>query len=140
MIPVRDQYDVVFKHEIDSYAEGLEHYPGEIFPELVFRVVRDLEESFVAAINHNYAFDILAVGRQLARSAKFLVHEKDLIFCILSVLPPPSSFNEEGQYILGQIIDVVERTHGGAMERLNKKWRWELKFEREQKAKGWQAA
>ena len=134
MIPIRDNYNEVFQQEIDSYTEGLENYPGEIFPELVFRVVRELEESFVTAINHNYIFDVLVLARQIARAAKFLVHEKDIAFCILSVLPPPSAFNEEGQYTLAQIIDQLEKAHGNAIERLEKKWRWEIKFEREQHA------
>ena len=135
MIPVRNNYHEVFRHELEAYTEALENYPGEIFPELVFRIVRELEASFVEAINHQYAFDILTVARELARAAKFLVHEKDIAFCILSILPPPSKFGEESQYCLGQIVDQVEQAHGGALARLQKKWRWEIKFEREQSAK-----
>ena len=135
MIPVKNSYHEVFRHEIEAYTEALENYPGEIFPELVFRVVRELESSFVEAINHQYPFDILTVSRELARAAKFLVHEKDIAFCILSVLPPPSKFPEDAQYCLGQIVDQVEQAHGGALERMHKKWRWEIKFEREQSSK-----
>jgi hypothetical protein len=131
MIPVRASYDEVFREEIVAYCEALENYPGEIFPELIFRFVRELEDSFVRSIQHHSAFDILALGKQLARSAKYLVHEKDIVFCILSVLPPPTKFDEDARFILGQIVDQVEREYGGALERLEKKWRWELKFERE---------
>lgn len=131
MIPVRESYDEVFVHEMSEYLHALENYPGEIFPELVFRFVRELEESFVQAIGHHVAFDLLAISKQIARSGKYLVHEKDIAFCILSILPPPSKFDEEAQFILGQIVDQVEQAYGGALERLEKKWRWEIKFDSE---------
>ena len=107
MIPVRNKYEEVFRHELESYTEALENYPGEIFPELVFRTVRELESSFIEAIHNCYAFDVLTVARQIARAAKFLVHEKDIAFCILSVLPSPSKFEEDSQFILGQLVYQV---------------------------------
>ena len=146
MIPVRASYDEVFKHEFSVYAEALENYPGEIFPELVFRfvrepeesivrAVRELEESIVRAIEHHVAFDVLSLAKEIARAGKYLVQEKDIAFCILSVLPPPTKFNEDAQFILGQIVDQVENAYGGALERLEKKWRWELRYDAEQRSK-----
>ncbi|NDC37103.1 MAG: hypothetical protein EBZ48_03515 [Proteobacteria bacterium] len=133
MIPVRENYDAVFRAELSAYTSGLENYPGEVFPELVFRFVRELEESFVRAIEQHVAFDVIALSKQIARAGKYLVHEKDIAFCILSVLPPPTKFTEDAQFVLGQIVDQVEQTYGGALDRLAKKWRWELKFEAEQR-------
>lgn len=135
MIPIRASYNHTIEHELAAYATALENYPGEIFPELVFRFVRELEETFVRAIEHNVAFDILYVAKEIARAGKYLVHEKDIAFCILSVLPPPSKFSEDAQFTLGQIVDQVEKAYGGALERLDKKWRWEAKFEAERALK-----
>jgi hypothetical protein len=135
MIPVRASYDEVFKQEFSVYAEALENYPGEIFPELVFRFVRELEESLVRAIEHHVAFDVLSLAKEIARAGKYLVHEKDIAFCIISVLPPPAKFAEDAQFILGQIVDQVEKAYGGALERLEKKWRWEIRYEQERHLK-----
>jgi len=133
MLEVKDKYDEVFQIEMEGWAYGIANYPGEIFPELVFRVVRELEGSFIAAIEHHYVFNIVEVATMFSKAAKYLVHEKDITFCILSLLPPPAKFDEDGQFVMAQIIDQVEKTYGGALERLEKKWRWDLKYEREKK-------
>ena len=131
MIGVKDKYDEVFQLEMEGWAFGLANYPGEIFPELVFRVVRELEPSFIAAIEHCFPFNIVEVATLFSKSAKYLVHEKDITFCILSILPPPSRFDEDAQFVMAQVIDQVEKTYGGALERLEKKWRWENRVSQE---------
>lgn len=135
MLKVKDRYDEVFQVEMEGWAYGISNYPGEIFPELVFRVMRELESSFLAAIEHYHAFNIIEVATMFSRAAKYLVHEKDITFCILSLFPPPSKFDEDGQFTMAQIIDQVEQAYGGAIERLEKKWRWEVKYERERQTK-----
>ena len=135
MAGVTDKYDEVFQIEMEGWAYGISNYPGEIFPELVFRVVRELEPSFVAAIEHHFAFNIVEIATMFSRAAKYLVHEKDITFCILSVLPPPHKFDDEGQSILVQIINQVESAYGGAVERMEKKWAWEQRYEKEKTAK-----
>ena len=134
MIKVLAKYDEVFQIEMEGWAYGIANYPGEIFPELVFRVMRELEPSFILAIEHHYAFKVIEVATMFSRAAKYLVHEKDISFCLLSLLPPPSRFDEEGQYVMAQIIDEVEQAYGGAIERMEKKWRWELQCERDKEA------
>ena len=131
MSTVKNRYDEVFQIEMEGWAYGLSNYPGEIFPELVFRVVRELESSFLAAIEHGHAFNIIELGQLFSKSAKYLVHEKDITFCILSVLPLPSKLDLDSQYIMAQIIDQVEQNYGGALERMEKKWKWEQRFENE---------
>lgn len=132
---VLSKYNEVFQIEMEGWAHGLQNYPGEIFPELVFRVVRELEPRFIKAIEHNYAFNIVEVATMFSKAAKYLVHEKDITFCILSILPPVTHFAEEAQYVLGQIIDQVETTYGGALERLEKKWQYDVRCDRELKTK-----
>lgn len=89
MSTVKNRYDEVFQIEMEGWAYGLSNYPGEIFPELVFRVVRELESSFTAAIQNGHAFNIVELSQLFSKSAKYLVHEKDITFCILSVMPLP---------------------------------------------------
>ena len=59
MLKVIDSYDEIFGVEIDGWCYGVTNYPGEIFPGLVHRVIKELSPSFSAAIEHNVVFDIL---------------------------------------------------------------------------------
>ncbi len=124
-ITPKERYDEIFQIEMEGWSYGIANYPGEIFPELVFRVLRELEPSFVAAIEHHHCFDLVALAEMFSKAAKYLVHEKDVAFCILSMLPSPARFDEDGQFVMAQVIDKVEQTWSGALERLEKKWRWE---------------
>ena len=51
-----------------------------------------------------------------------MVHEKEIAFSMLAQLPHPKDLSEDERFTLGQIIDAVEREHGGAISRLEKKW------------------
>jgi hypothetical protein len=126
---VKNRYDEVFQIEMEGWAYGLANYPGEIFPELVFRVVRELESSFVTALQNGFAFNILELSETFSKAAKYLVHEKDICFCILSILPLPTTLDLDAQFTMAQVIDQVEQTYGGALERMEKKWQWEQKAE-----------
>ncbi len=135
MSGVRNRYDEVFQIEMEGWAYGLANYPGEIFPELVFRVIRELESSFVTAMQHGHAFNIIELSELFSKAAKYLVHEKDICFCILSILPLPTSLDLDTQFIMAQVIDQVEQTYGGALERMEKKWKWEQRHENEEAQK-----
>lgn len=119
---VLDRFDEIFSIEIDGWCYGIQNYPGEIFPGLVHAVVRELMPSFRAAIDHNVVFDILALSKKMCRATNFRVKEKEIAFGVLAHLPNPSELDENGQYILAQIIDQVEQAYGGALERLQRKW------------------
>lgn len=124
-LPVKDRFDEIFAIEIDGWAYGIQNYPGEIFPGLVHAVIKELRPSFKAAIEHNVIFDVLAVSKKISRAAKYLVHEKEIAFSVLAQLPTPSDLDEDGQFIMAQIIDQVEQAYGGALARLQRKWAYE---------------
>lgn len=122
MNDIINRYDEVLNAEIDGWCYGITNYPGEIFPGLVHRVVRELAPSFQAAIEHNVVFDILDISLRFSRAAKYLVDEREICFVILAHLPNPTELTEDGQFILAQIIDQAEQAYGSAVERLEKKW------------------
>ena len=124
-LPVKGHFDEIFNIEIDGWCYGLQNYPGEIYPGLVHAVLRELAPSYRAAIEHNLVFNILEVAKRFSRAAKYLIHEKEICFSILAQLPNPTSLDEDGQYVLAQIIDQAEQHHGGALVRLQRKWAWE---------------
>lgn len=131
MIKVKDKYDEIFQIEMEGWAYGIANYPGEIFPELVFRVIQELEGSFLMAIKHYHAFNIIELSQLFSKAAKYLVHEQDIAFCILSLFPSPAKLGDmDAACVMGQIIDQVEQAHGGALERLEKKWKWESKADK----------
>ena len=125
MITPKNRYDEIFEIEVDGWCYGLENFPGEIQPAIIFRVVGELAVSFKAAIENYVIFDLLDVSNRLARAGKYLVREKEVAFSILSQLPSPSSLDEDGQFVLAQVVDQVEQAYGGALDRLQKKWLWE---------------
>jgi hypothetical protein len=134
MLPIKNRYDEIFEVEIDGWCYGLSHFQGEIHPAVVFRVVGELSVSFKAAVENNVIFDVIDVATRLSKAAKYLVHEKEITFSILAHLPSPSSLDDDGKFILGQLVDQIEQAYGGALERLQKKWIWE-KRKAEEKAR-----
>ena len=118
-------FEEVFKIELDGWCYGLANYPGEVFPGLVHRVVKELSRSFNAALQNQIAFDILDISMKLSKAAKYLVDEREICFSILAQLPHPSEFDEDGQFALGRVIDQVEQAYGGALEKLEVKWKLE---------------
>ena len=123
----KDSFEEIFKVEIDGWCYGIANYPGEIFPGLVHRVVKELSASFKAAIEHGVVFDILEHSLKFSRAAKYLVDEREICFSILAQIPNPSTLDEAGQYVVAQIVDQAEQTYGGAIERLERKWKAEKK-------------
>jgi len=126
-LEVKDKFDEIFSIEIDGWCYGIQNYPGEIFPGLVHAVIRELRPSFRVAIDHNLVFDLLLISKKISQAAKYLIHEKEVAFSILAHLPSPNQLDEDGQFILAQIIDQVEQEYGGAIERLQRKWSQETR-------------
>lgn len=119
----RNRYDEVFKLEIDSWCYGIENYPGEIFPELVHAVVREMKPSLKRAIQFEVAFEVVKIADSIAQAAKYLVPEKELVFSLLAQLPNPKELSTEDElYILAHILDQVEQAYPGAIHRVEKRW------------------
>lgn len=125
MLPVKDRYDEVFKSEMEGWCYGISNFPGEIFPGLVHRVIKELAPSFREAVEHHLVFNVIETSQKFSKAAKYLIPDKEIAFSILSQLPNPTTLDEDAQFVMAQIIDQVERSYGGALERLQKKWGWE---------------
>jgi hypothetical protein len=125
MLKAKNRFDEIFEIEVDGWCYGVQNFPGEIFPGLVHAVIKELRPSFKAAIEHDHVFNLIEISRKFSKAAKYLVHEKEIAFSILAQLPTPFELTEDGQFILAQLIDQVEQTHGGALERLRRKWEHE---------------
>lgn len=125
MLTVKDRYDEVFEVEMEAWCYGLTNFPGEIFPGLIHRVIKELGPTFKEAIECHYVFDVIKTSQRFSKAAKYLISDKEVAFSILSQLPNPTQLDEDGQFVMAQVIDQVERSYGGALDRLQKKWGWE---------------
>lgn len=128
---VKNRYDEIFEVEIDGWCYGIMHFPGEIHSALIHRVIQELSSAFREAVENRYVFNLLDLAVRLSRASKYLVPEKEIAFAILYQLPNPSQFDEEGQFIVAQLVDQVEQAYGNAIERIQKKWAWENAKKRE---------
>ena len=134
MLKVIDKYDEVFEIEIDGWCYGITNFPGEISSGLVHRVIRELTDVFRAGIEHHYVFNLINVSERISKAAKYLIDEREITFSILAQLPNPVTVNEDQKFVLAQVIDQAEQAYGGAIERLEKKWAWEMKKSQSSKA------
>lgn len=119
---VKDRYDEIFELEIGALCYALTNYPGEIFDTLFYMCLSDMKDSFKTAIESNVIFDILDISNRLSKAAKYLVDERDIAFEILNLVPRPENLDEDGQFVLAQIIDQVEQSYGGALDFVENKW------------------
>ncbi len=131
---VKDRFNEIFEVEIDGWCYGLTHFPGEVHAALVHRVIKELGQSFRDAVDHHFAFNVLELSTRISRAAKYLVPEREAAFAILYQLPNPNDFGEEGQFVIAQLVDQVEQAYGGALEKIQRKWAWELEKAKARKA------
>lgn len=127
MFPVKNRYDEVFRIEIEGWCYGLANYPGEMTPAIVHRLIRELALSFESAIHHNVVFSILELSKLLSDSVEGIVSQREVAFAIVSHLPRPSELEEEQQYVLASILDQIEKSYGGAIDRFEKRWKTGVK-------------
>jgi len=123
MLPVKDRYDEVFEIEIDGWIFGLSNYPGEISPQIIHRIIRELATSFHLAIDHNVVFNPLMIASKFAEASRFLIHEQEIAMAILAQLPNPATLGEDQQCILGLIIDQVEQAYPGSLASFYNRWK-----------------
>jgi hypothetical protein len=123
MFPVKDRYDEVFDIEIDGWVFGLTNYPGEISPQIIHRIIRELATSFHLAIDHNVVFNPLHISARFSEAARFLIHEQEIVMAILAQLPNPTTLADEQQCVLGMIIDQVEQAYPGALASFYDRWK-----------------
>lgn len=135
MIIPKHRYDEIFEIEVDGWCYAIARFEGEISPSIVHRLLKEFAPSLQRSVECHYAFDPLAVARRISKSAKYLISEKEVLFCLLTHLPRPDGLNEEAQYVLAMIVDQAERVYAGVLPRLEKKWKGErLEAERRKAA------
>lgn len=112
-----------FNDVIAGWIYGIREYPGEIYPELIYAVIKEMKQDLWMAIECLHIFDPVEIAEQVISAAKYLVDEKEVVFNLLAQLPSPGILKTEDQlFVLAQIVDKVEQRYEGALARLERKW------------------
>ncbi|MCB0339447.1 MAG: hypothetical protein KDD53_07580 [Bdellovibrionales bacterium] len=118
-----EKYLEAFNIEIDAWCYGITQYPGEIYPSLVHAILKELTPTLAWALEHGVVFNLVEVSEKISKAAKYLVHHKEVAFSLLARFPAPHELKTEDEmYTLAAILDMVEKTHQGAIERMEKRW------------------
>ena len=120
-----NNFSEVFALEIDGWCYGISNYPGEIYPGLVHRIIREVKPAFDAAIANQHVFEVSDIASRLSKAAKYLISEKEIAFSIMSHLPNPMQLDERGKRTLAQIVNSAELKYSGALARLQRRWHLE---------------
>jgi hypothetical protein len=115
-------YEEVFAIEIEGWCHGIAQYPGEIFPALVFSIIKELAPSFRQAIVAGVEFDIPDISMTISRSAKYLVDEQEIAIRIFLTLPHPETIPVQSHTTLRGVVEKVELMYPGIFELLEEKW------------------
>ncbi len=127
MFPVKDRYDEVFEIEINGWCFAITNFPGEISPELMHYIIRELAIGFHAAIEHNVVFSVADIASKLQQAARYLVHEKELAYSIVAQLPNPNVLDDEPRSVLDMILDKAESGYPGITDAFYDRWQMALR-------------
>jgi hypothetical protein len=119
------RYAAVFPIEVECWCYGLTNFPGQLYPKLVHRVIKEMSPIFRAAIECCYAFELIETAKKISECSKQVVTERQAVFAILANLPQPYDLDEDSLMTLGQIVDQAEQAYGGVLEQMEELWRRE---------------
>ncbi len=119
---MKNENKEIFEIEMEGWCYGIAHYPGEVYPDLVHYIIRELAHKLDQAVKNNVIFDIVSLSRDFSKAAKYLVSEKDIVSTFLSILPDPSKLNEQQMLTLAKIVDNVEKSYAGTTIRMRQIW------------------
>lgn len=115
----QDEFNTV----IIAVCAAIKGYPGEIYDNLVYVLIQDMEPMFVEALEIGYVFDALGIAEDLCEAAMFRIDAEGVLSKILSQFPNPSTLDEEQQFILAQILDPVDQALPSAVQKLQYEWK-----------------
>ncbi len=112
----------LFELEIDGWRRGIEANHKLINSQELHNVIKEISSVFEIAIQQNYRFNLVDIAFNYSKACKGKVNPKEIAFYILSSLPHPDTFDQDGKQTLSEIVNHVDQEFGGAKDRLTKKW------------------
>ena len=125
--PNGKRYAEIFLAEVECWCFGISNFPGQLYPKLIHRVIKEMSPTFRAAIDNGYIFDVFATAKKIYSACAGVISEKQIVYSILANLPLAFELEEESLFILAQIIDQVEQQYGGVIDQMEALWKRERK-------------
>lgn len=119
------RYAKIFDNELQYWIQGLTDYQGEVFPGLVHGVIQKLKPLVQGALKNGYRFDVFKIASDFSKAAKYLIHEQEVAYGIVTLFPPPEELPSAGQELMFEMIKSVEREYGPLLHRLEGKWEYD---------------
>jgi hypothetical protein len=119
---VNKSFEEIFEIELKCWCFGISQTSEKVDHKVLHRIIKEFSSVFRESIEQLYAFDIIETAQRLIEASRSSVSEREIAFYILSYLPTPSELTKEQSQVLELIIQKLEDTHGGAFERVEKKW------------------
>ncbi|HMO18316.1 MAG TPA: hypothetical protein PKA63_06345 [Oligoflexia bacterium] len=119
---MNNSFEEIFNIELTCWCFGISHTSETVDHKVLHRIIKEFSSVFRESIENLYQFDILKTSRTLIEAGKCNATEQEIAFYILSYLPTPCELTKEQNEILQKIVQQVEDAHGGAFDRVMKKW------------------
>lgn len=116
--PVAERsYDKIFPLEIESWCYGISRFPGALTPKIIHAVIREMSGTFLKAVQHQIAFNLLDVVARIQEASESIVNDRELTFYIIAQLPNPQKLNDSERATLDAIIARVQETYPDVVQR-----------------------
>jgi hypothetical protein len=122
---VAKRYAAVFPVEVECWCYGLTNFPGQLYPKLVHRVIKEMAPIFRSAIESSFVFELIETAKKISDCSNQVVTERQAVFAILANLPQPYDLDEDSLMTLGQVVDQAEQAYGGVLEQMEELWKRE---------------
>jgi|GEM_PF-6333182 len=113
------------KLTVDRWCFGVQNYPGEIYPKLIFKVIKQLAPAIKAAVEGNLVINLVALGQHLAQAGKYVVSEQEIILALAGALPCPTAIDPSHHETLANTLGVIEQVLPGSLSQVKDHWELE---------------
>lgn len=112
-----DEPEKLFKLDIESWCYGLARFPEPLTAKLIHALIREMSGSFLYAVQNDYAFDLIAVAKQLHDSSEGIVNQKELALHLIACMPNPASLSTAELLVFERIISKAEKVYPDVVEK-----------------------
>lgn len=110
---------------LERWCFAVRNYPGEIYPKLIYKVIKHMAQTLREAIELDLIVNLVALGQRLAADGKFVVSEHDVVVALTAALPSPASVDKAHHLTLAQTLGLVEQVIPENLKNIKEHWELE---------------
>src|SRR5690606_4785471 len=103
--------------EMACWYQALAAVPGEITPQLIHVLIKEMSGTFLTTINRGFSFSLTETAEKLHAVSKGAVNRKELVFHLIAQLPHPKVLSDAANETLNQILVRTEKTYPDVIRR-----------------------